>query len=327
MSRRTLGLFTATAVLFGTSFVGIEAGLTAVPPVLFAAIRVDLAAVVLLLYAWARYDDWLPQSRVDVFGLLASAVFVVLANNVLLFVGQTAASGSAGAVVYGIMPVLAPLFAVALLSDVEISATDVAGLLLGLVGVAIIVQPDPGNLLGSSGQALVALAAASVALGSVLLRRFRPTMPTLALTGWSMALAAPAVHVTSLGLGETTAVAWTPAVVGAVLYVGLLGTAAAYPAYYALIEAVGPVRANLTAYAMPVVAALTGWALLGEPVAFSTVVGLVVVFAGFAVVQREVLLAELRTRVPTRFLAADVGVAGVAAVDDSPARGFESVDD
>ena len=292
MSRRAAFLFAVTAFCFGTSFVGIEAGLVSLPPVLFAAFRVDIAAVVLLAYAWYRYDAWRPRSRADVLGVVASGLLVVFANNVLLFVGQTTTSGNAGAVVYGLMPVVAPAFAVFLLRDERVSLADAAGLLVGLAGVVVIVQPDPANLVGSAGQGLVACAAVCVALGSVLLRRISPTMPTLALTGWSMALAAPAVHAVSLGLNES-APAWTPGVLGAVLYVGLLGTAAAYPAYYALIDAVGPVRANLTAYAMPVVAALTGWAVLGETVAPTTALGFVVVFAGFAVVQRRALVTGI----------------------------------
>jgi drug/metabolite transporter (DMT)-like permease len=297
VSRRGVGLFVATAALFGTSFVGIEAGLASLPPVLFAAFRVDIAAVVLLAYAWHRYDVWLPQSRADALGVVASALLVVFANNVLLFVGQTTLSGNAGAVVYGLMPVVAPVFAVFLLRTERVSLVDVAGLLLGLAGVVVIVDPDPSNLVGSAGQGLVAVAAVCVALGSVLLRRIRPTMPTIALTGWSMTLAAPAIHLASAGLGESAlSVAWTPTTVAAVAYVGLLGTAAAYPAYYALIAAVGPVRANLTAYAMPVVAALTGWAVLGEAVEPTTAAGFVVVFAGFAVVQRRAIVGGVRRR-------------------------------
>ncbi len=298
VSRRSSGLFVAATLLLGTSFVGIEAGLASLPPVLFAAFRVDIAAVVLLGYAWLRYRGaWLPTTRADRVGVAVSAVLVVLANNVLLFVGQTTTSGNAGAVVYGLMPIAAPAFAVFLLRDERVSAVDALGLGLGLAGVVVIVQPDPADLLGSTGQGLVAVAALCVALGSVLLRRVGPSMPTLALTGWSMALAAPAVHLVSLGLGESAAgLAWTPAAVAAVLYVGLFGTAAAYPAYFALIDAVGPVRANLTAYAMPVVAALTGWAVLGERVAPTTVLGFLVVFAGFLVVQRRTLATELSRR-------------------------------
>ncbi|AUV83328.1 EamA family transporter [Salinigranum rubrum] len=315
MSRRAALCFALTAFCFGTSFVGIEAGLVSLPPVLFAAFRVDVAAVVLLAYAWYRYDAWRPRSRADVLGVVASGLLVVVANNVLLFVGQTTTSGNAGAVVYGLMPVVAPAFAVFLLRDERVSLADAAGLLLGLTGVVVIVQPDPANLVGSAGQGLVACAAVCVALGSVLLRRISPTMPTLALTGWSMALAAPVVHGVSLGLNESAPVAWTPDVLGAVLYVGLVGTAVAYPAYYALIGAVGPVRANLTAYAMPVVAALTGWAVLGETVAPETGVGFVVVFAGFAVVQRRALVEGLRD-----WLGRDVEV---SAFEGS----FEAVDD
>lgn len=296
MSRRPTFLFATAAFLFGTSFIGIEAGLVSLPPVLFAAFRVDIAAVVLLAYAWYRCDVWLPRTRADVLGIAASGLLVVFANNVLLFIGQTTTSGNAGAVVYGVMPVVVPAFAFFLLRDEQVSLTDAAGLLLGLAGVVVIVQPDPTNLVGSAGQGLVAVAAVCVALGSVLLRRIQPTMPTLALTGWSMALAAPAVHAVSVGLGEPLSVAWTPTALGAVLYVGLLGTAAAYPAYYALIDTVGPVRANLIAYAMPVVAALTGWAVLGETVVPTTAVGFVVVFAGFAVVQRRALVDSVRHR-------------------------------
>lgn len=316
MSRRAALLFAATAFLFGTSFVGIEAGLLSLPPVLFAAFRVDVAAVVLLAYAWHRYDAWRPRTRADALGIVASALFIVFANNVLLFLGQTAASGNAGAVVYGLMPLVAPVFAVVLLRDELVSPVDAVGLLLGLAGVAVIVQPDPANLLGSMGQALVAAAAVCVALGSVLLRRFDPTMPTIALTGWSMALAAPAIHLASVALGESVAsVAWTPTAVVAVAYVGLLGTAAAYPAYFTLIATVGPVRANLTAYAMPLVAAVAGWALLGESVAPTTVLGFVVVFVGFAVVQRQALVDELRGRSEPK---PDVPTA---------ATSFESLDD
>jgi drug/metabolite transporter (DMT)-like permease len=43
---------------------------------------------------------------------------------------------------------------------------------------------------------------------------------------------------------------------------------------------------------MPIVAAVTGWAFLGETVALTTGVGFLVVFAGFAVVQRRTLVVE-----------------------------------
>jgi drug/metabolite transporter (DMT)-like permease len=53
------------------------------------------------------------------------------------------------------------------------------------------------------------------------------------------------------------------------------------------------VRTNLVAYVVPVVAAVTGWLLLGEPVTAATGAGFLIVVAGVALLEREVLAAEL----------------------------------
>ncbi|ELZ92935.1 hypothetical protein C440_12479 [Haloferax mucosum ATCC BAA-1512] len=289
MSRhRSLVLFVAAAVLFGTSFVGIKAAIDVVPPVLFAAFRVDVAAIVLLSLVFVRGGYWRPRSRADVFGILASGAFVLGANNVLLFLGQQHATTGAAAVMYSLMPVVSPVFAVLLLDDERISALDAVGILLGLVGVVVIVGPESVLGGGNVGQALVVGSALSVAFGTVLLDRVGPDIGTLPLTAWAMAVAAVGIHVASLGLGESPAqVAWSPTVVAAILYVGMPATAAAYPVYFALLAEAGPVRGNLVAYAMPIVATITGWAFLGESISAATVLGFGVIVTGFVFVQRE----------------------------------------
>ncbi|KAB1189214.1 MULTISPECIES: DMT family transporter [Haloferax] len=289
MSRhRTLVLFVAAAVLFGTSFVGIKAAIGSVPPVLFAAFRVDVAAVVLLTLVAVRGGYWRPRSRADVLGVLASAAFVLGANNVLLFLGQQNATSGAAAVMYSILPIASPMFAFFLLDDERISAVDAVGILFGLAGVVVIVGPESVLGGGSVGQALVVGAALSVAFGSVLLKRVGATMGTIPMTAWAMAVAAVGIHAVSLGIGESpTQVVWSPTVVAAILYVGMPATAAAYPVYFALLAEAGPVRGNLVAYAMPIVATLSGWAFLGESISSGTVLGFGVIVSGFLLVQRE----------------------------------------
>jgi drug/metabolite transporter (DMT)-like permease len=136
-------------------------------------------------------------------------------------------------------------------------------------------------------------AAVSVAFGSVLLRRVDTTLDSVPLTAWAMALGAGLLHVSSVGLGEQVGPGATaPGVVLALLSLALFSTALAYPIYFGLIRDIGPVRANLVAYLVPVVAALTGWALLREPVTAETVLGFVVVVAGVALLERQVLAVE-----------------------------------
>ncbi|GAB6862751.1 DMT family transporter [Haloplanus litoreus] len=292
---RNAGLFVLLGVLFGSSFVAIKAGLDALPPVFFAALRFDIAAPILLVYAAWRYDAWRPRSRADLTALAVGAVTIVAANNGLLFLGQRAITPAAASVMYGLNPILSPAVAFLLLGD-RLDVRGVVGILLGLVGVVVIVQPSPETLTSGStvGQLYVLGAAALIALGSVLMRRIDATMASVPLTAWAMALGAVLLHLWSLAIGESVAdTAPTTTLVLAVLVVSIPSTAAAYPIYFTLIRRIGPVRTNLVAYVVPMVAALTGWLLLDEPVTLATAAGFCVVVAGVCLLERHVVAAEL----------------------------------
>ncbi|MFB6165112.1 MAG: DMT family transporter [Haloarculaceae archaeon] len=291
---RNLGLFVLVSVLFGSVFVGIKAGQTALPPVFFGALRFDIAAPLLLGYAAWRSRTWLPRTRADFASVAVSAVTIIAANNALLFVGQQTTTPAVAAVMYGLNPILAPVFAFLLLGE-RLDVRGAVGILLGLVGVVIIVQPSPATFTSGStiGELMVLGAAAAFALGSVSIERFDADMESIPLTAWAMVGGAALLHLLSVGLGESLAgTVLTPTVIAAVLVVGLASTAVAYPAYFALIPRIGPVRTNLVAYVAPVVAAITGWVLLDEPVTLATVAGFFVIVAGVALLERRVLVAE-----------------------------------
>jgi len=305
---RNVGLFVVLAVLFGVSFVAIKAGLGALSPLLFAALRFDVAAPGLLLYAAWRYDVWRPRQRADYLAVAVGALTLVAANNGLLFLGQQTTTPAAASVMYGLNPILAPAVAAVVLGT-RLDVRGVAGILLGLVGVVIIVQPSPATLTAGStvGQLFVLGAAAAVAVGSVLLRRIEAPLASVPTTAWAMAVGAALLHAASLAVGETVTGPVTPTVALAVLSVGIPSTAFAYPIYFTLIRRIGPVRTNLVAYLVPVVAALTGWVLLGQPVTAATVAGFLVVLAGVALLERRVVATELRR---LRGAVADRPVAG-----------------
>ncbi|WP_328765657.1 DMT family transporter [Haloarcula rubra] len=286
------------AALFGGSFVAIKTGLRELPPLLFAGLRFDVAAVVLLTYIALTNDrsTWVPKTRGDYLGIGAGAVFLVALNNGLLFLGQVTTTPAAASVMYGLNPILAPVFAWWLLGD-RLSALGAVGIGVALCGVVIIVQPSPSTITDASavGQLLVLGAAGAVALGSVLLQRLQPRMPSVSLTAWAMAGGAGILHTGSLLLGEPQPDLLTldSVTVLSLLSVGIPSTAVAYAIYFGLIERVGPVRTNLVAYFVPVFAALSGWLLLDSPVSVWTGVGFLVVVAGFVLIERQVVGAEL----------------------------------
>jgi len=304
--RRALLAFAVAGVLFGGTFVAAKAGLAYFPPLLFVALRFDVAAVALIAYAVATTprDQLLPSTWRDAAGILATGVLAIGLTNALLFVGQGYTSSAVAAIVFSLNPILTPIFAALLLADERLSRRGVAGMLLGFVGVALVVNPDPATVLDLGvGKAILLGGAITGAIGSVLIRWAGGSLSSTARTAWGLPFAAALSHLLSWWTGESaSAIVWHPEAVAALAYVGLLAGAVAYIAYFGLLDTAGAIRANLVFYAVPVVAALGGWALLGELVSTLAVGGFVTIFAGFAVIGSESIdvrttLSRLRDRV------------------------------
>ncbi|SIR66204.1 Permease of the drug/metabolite transporter (DMT) superfamily [Haladaptatus litoreus] len=296
--RRTLLLFIVTSLTFGTAFVGIKAGLVDIPPILFAGLRYDIGAAVLLAYVYWRGGYWRPRTRGDLIAIAVAGFFLSGLNAVLLFSGQQYLTTGTAAVIFSLVPVLAPLFALVLLPDERIDIVGMVGILLGFVGVAIIVGIQSLSTSGDStvlGVALVGGAAVAAAFGSVLLSRTDRSIPGLGMTTWALVLAAGLVHAISVLMGESPMdVTPTRSALVAVFWVGIPATAIAFPAYYGLIDRAGPVRANLISYTVPLVATGVGAVVLGEIIPIRTVYGFLVIVVGFALVERHNLRDEIR---------------------------------
>lgn len=296
MSRlRNLVAFLLLAGLWGLSFPAITVGLESLPPLLFAAVRYDVAGVLLLAYLAARGFEWRPRSREDVLAIGIAGAFLI-AGGSLLFVGQRTVPSGIASILYGLIPILTTGFAAALLPAEPIAPRRIAGVVLGFLGVGVIARPDPANLLTAElvGIGFVVAAAVSIALGSVLLRSRRPTLGTAPMTAWAMLLGALLLHAGSVAVGEPTAdIAFSTTAVASILYLGVFASALAYAIYFRLLDLYGPLEINLVSYVVPLFATAGGVALLGETVTLPMVVGFVLIAGGFVVLKARTLREEL----------------------------------
>ena len=295
---RNLALFVLLAAVWGSAFMAIKAGLSYFPPVLFAAIRYDIAGVVMLAYAVYVVDDPVPRGRTQWAAVAVGSLLLIAGYHVLLFVGESdpAVTSAAAAVLVSLSPVLTTGFARLALPGERLTAIGVAGLLLGLVGVVVLVQPEPDALLGSGAVAkfLVFGAATAFALGSVLTRRLDSDLPIETMEAWSMAGGALAMHGVSVALGESVGdVVWTAESVAALAYLSLAASALGFLVYFDLLDRLGPIEINLVSYVAPVFAALSGWLFLAEIPTVYTVVGFVLIFAGFVLIKHRAVRDEL----------------------------------
>ncbi len=295
---RNLALFLFLAAVWGSAFMAIKAGLAYFPPVLFAAIRYDIAGVVMLAYAVYAVEDPLPRGRTQWAVVAVGSLLLIAGYHALLFVGETdpAVTSAAAAVIVSLSPVLTTGFARVFLPGEQLTAVGIAGLLLGLVGVVVLTRPDPNDLLGGGAVAklLVFAAATAFALGSVLTRKLDSDIPIETMEAWSMVGGALVLHLVSVGLGESlAAIVWTVESVTALLYLSVAASAVGFLVYFDLLDRLGPIEINLVSYVAPVFAALSGWVFLAEVPTAYTAVGFALIFGGFLLVKHRAVRDEL----------------------------------
>lgn len=295
MRFRNAILFLALAVAWGSAFTAIKAGLAYFPPVLFAAIRYDLAGVLILGWAVYATDRWRPRGRDEWVLVGVGGLFMIAAYHAFLFVGEQGTTSAAAAIVVSLSPILTTGFARVLLPNERLTAVGLVGLLVGFLGVGVLSNPDPGNLLDTRTVSLflVFLAAAAFALGSVLTRRVEAVLPIETMEAWSMLVGALLLHAASVALAESPAdVRWTWDAFIALGYLVVVASALGYLVYFDLLDRLGPIEINLVSYAAPVAAAATGLVFLGEAPTAYTVVGFVLILVGFVLVKRVAIRSE-----------------------------------
>jgi drug/metabolite transporter (DMT)-like permease len=297
---RNLILFLVLATVWGSAFMAIKAGLEYFPPVLYAAFRYDIAGVIMLGYAFYALDDPIPRTRGEWSLVLIGAVFLIAAYHSLLFIGEDSetVTSAAAAIIVSLSPVLTTVSARALLPSARLKQTGIAGLLLGLLGVAVLAQPDPSNLLSSDVVAslIIFAAALSFAFGSVLTRRVDASLPIESLEAWSMIIGALLMHGFSLFRGESFAeVQLTIEAIAALCYLSLFASSLGFLIYFDLLERLGPIEINLVSYVAPIFAAISGFIFLGEGITLTTIGGFLIILVGFVLLKHDAIQQEINS--------------------------------
>ena len=292
---RVVALFVLLAALWGTAFMAIKAGLADLPPVLFAAVRYDIAGVCMLAVAAVRTRYLVPRTREDVAAVGVAALLMIAGYHTLLFIGEAdpGVTSAAAAVIVSLAPLVTTALAAAVIPADGVDAVGAVAVVVGLVGVVVLIDPTAATLAGGATvpKLLIVTAALSFAAGAVILRWLRAPVPIETLEAWAMLLGAGVMHLVSVGRGERWVDAvWSPTALAAVIYLAIFASAVGFLIYFALLREVGPVQINLVSYVAPVFAALAGWAVLGEVPTATTAVGFAIIVAGFALLKRRALV-------------------------------------
>ncbi|MFW6018582.1 MAG: DMT family transporter [Halapricum sp.] len=283
-------MFGLLSLLWGGSFVAIDIGLRDLPPVLFAALRYDVAGLLVLGYAAVMTDRWRPRSGQEWLLVSFLGLFMFGAYNALIYIGIDYVSGAVASIVISLGPVLTAGFAATLGIEEPPNRVGALGFLAAMIGVVLVADPDPTALVDTNtvGIGIVLLGSTSFAFGTVASRPIDVDLPLSTVQAWAMLGGAVFLHLASPLRGETASLASaTPSTALALVYLGVVSGAFAYALYFRLLDRLGPTEINLVGYAEPVVANGLSWLVLGQTIALSTLGGFAAIFTGFALLKRK----------------------------------------
>lgn len=285
-----IAAFAVVYVIWGSTYIGIKIAITSLPPLVMAGSRYLTAG--LLLFAWTRLREraW-PTPRAWLGALLVGGLLLVGGNGGVSWAELRVASGPASLLI-AFVPVWMVLFE-SLRTRTRPSRSVLAGLVLGLVGLAILIGPQSwigAGALDPVGALVLVLASISWAAGSIFSPRAGLPESPLTATAMQMIAGGGAMLILGMLLGEDGRVDLAhlrPAAVWAWFYLVLIGSLVAFTAYVWLLKVVPAQRVATYAFVNPVVAVLLGWAIGGEGLGHRVVIATLVIVAAVAIMIRE----------------------------------------
>ena len=291
MTLRQIVKLVLLSAIWGSMFLLVKYALRDFSPMEVAFLQAAIGAIGLLVIvnvqggaARAKLGDILQRPG----PALLLGVLAIAAPFMLITLGELVVPSGLAGVLASMAPIFIALFAPALDRQFEINRRQAGGLLVGVVGVALVVG---AHLVGSLGQFLGALAllaaAASGALSSFVIALQYKDKGVPASTTSFFALSVGALL--TLPLAIVTAPHELPSIwaVLAVIALGLGCTALGYLLYYSLIDHIGGERAALANYLTPAFALFYGVLLLGEHLTIAAIIGLALIILGAEITVRE----------------------------------------
>jgi drug/metabolite transporter (DMT)-like permease len=275
--RYPIYLFVLGAI-WGSSYLFIKVGVRDLSPPALIEIRLACALPLLLVFAVRRYG-WDALCAAWREGIVLGIVNAAIPFTLIAW-GERYVDSGVAAVANASVPIFVAVLAFWFVPSERSTGWRLAGVALGLAGVAILAGVQPaGGWKGALGTGAIVLASMSYAAANLYAgRRMRAGGPVLAAN--SMIVAFVVLLPLALVSAPTHAPGWKSLLSAVAL--GVLGTAIAQVLSYRMIGIWGSSRSVLVAYMLPAFALLYGSVFLSEAVTWQKLCGLGLILAGVA---------------------------------------------
>ncbi|MCW7943671.1 membrane protein [Streptomyces hygroscopicus] len=276
MTARGWLLFSLMGVVWGIPYLMIKVAVDAVSPSVVVFTRCALGAALLLPFA-VRQGGLPRVVRAHWRPMLAFACIEIMGPWFTLTDAERHLSSSTAGLLIAGVPIVGLVLARFFGDTERLGVRRVAGLALGLGGVAVLTVP---HLTGGDARSLaeVLLTVLGYATAPLIAARHLKDVPSLQLTAPCLTLAA-LVYAPAAAAGRPAGVPSAP-VLAALAGLGVICTAVAFVAFLELIKEAGPARATVITYVNPAIAVAAGALFLEERLTAGILAAFALILAG-----------------------------------------------
>jgi drug/metabolite transporter (DMT)-like permease len=253
------------AMIWGVNYVVVKFATTVLPALSFNAIRVIIAAIILVCVVVVRGDGW--PTRRQSLGLIALGVLGNGIYQILFIQGVSRTRAGDASLVMAATPAFIAL--IGRMRGVErVGGRGWTGIFLSILGIAFVSGASLMSHAGGGsivGDLLIIAASFCWAIYTVLLKPY--THATDGVTLSALTMVGGAIVFSVVGFTAVTSTNWTAApasAYGAIAYSGLGALVIAYFFWYRGIRVLGPTRTAMYSNLQPIFAVLVAWLVLGE---------------------------------------------------------------
>ena len=285
------------ALMWASAFTTTRMIVLAAPPLTALVIRFAMSAVVAVALARAMGQSW-HLSRAEwrtviVFGLCQNALYLGLNWIAMQYV-----EASAAAIIASMMPLMVAFLGWVIYGE-RLRPVAVAGLIAGVIGVALIMGVRLQHGLSIPGLVLCLLAVVALTVATLAARGAGGSRNMMMIVGLQMAVGALALIGPAAAMEWGRGVEWSPQLVLAFIYTVLAPGIGATWLWFLLVNRIGAVRAATFHFLSPIFGVAIAAALLGERFGASDVIGALIVAAGILMVQMARIPPEAAQSSPT----------------------------
>ncbi|PKR88261.1 EamA family transporter [Pleomorphomonas diazotrophica] len=272
-----IALTALAPLIWGSTYIVTVTYLPGLDPLLVSLLRA-LPAGLLLLLVTRQLPTGIWWPRVVLLGALNFSFFWWM-----LFIAAYSLPGGVAATVGAIQP-LVVVFLARLFVGTPIMSVSIVAAVGGALGVGLLIL-KPGAELDATGIMAGLLGALSMALGTVLTRRWQPPVPLLTFTSWQ--LTAGGILLLPALFGNLQALAGFTAdnLIG-IAYLGLIGAGLTYVLWFRGIARLNPNLVAQLGFLSPVTAVALGWLFRDETLSLLQWMGIALIFGSILLGQR-----------------------------------------